>query len=98
MSRDITKSLKIDGPGANQLTISGKYTSRVFAVSPGVTVTIDALTITKGKAATGGGIDNAGKLTLDHCRLIANQSVGGVGGGGILNEVGANLRPGSRTL
>jgi len=87
----ITKSLTISGPGANLLTISGNNTSRVFDISGGKTVTIAGLTIAHGKAATGGGIDNAGTLTLTNSTLANNQAVGGMGGGGILNEASARL-------
>src|SRR5262249_33844418 len=48
----ITKSLTIDGPGADKLTVSGSNSSRVFAVSSGVQVTIDGLTVANGRAAT----------------------------------------------
>jgi hypothetical protein len=87
----ITTSLNIDGPGPGQLTISGNNTSRVFAVSPGTTVTLAGLTVANGMAASGGGIDNAGNLTVAYCTVSNNESLGGPGGGGILNEVGATL-------
>jgi hypothetical protein len=88
---DITKSLSILGLGADRLTVSGKDLSRVFAISSGADVTIDALRISHGKAAAGGAIDNLGDLTLTNSVLSDSQSVGGVGGGGIFNEAGAHL-------
>ena len=88
---DITTNLKIDGTGASKLTISGNNTSRVFAIGSGLTVTIDNVTIANGLASAGAGVDNAGNLTLASCALFANQTVGGVGGGGVFNEVGATL-------
>ena len=88
---ELTKNLDIEGPGASQLTISGNSASRVFDVSSGATVTIAGLTIANGEAVTGGGIDNAGNLVLNHSTLSNNQAVGGLGGGGILNEAGADL-------
>src|SRR5438552_3665117 len=42
----ITQSLNIEGPGADQLAVSGNHASRIFAASGGVTVTIAGLTIT----------------------------------------------------
>ena len=45
----INKNLTIQGPGANVLTVSGNNASRVFNISSGVTVTMDALTIANGK-------------------------------------------------
>jgi hypothetical protein len=88
---DITDALTIHGPGADQLTVSGTDHSRVFDVRAGVTVTLSGLTVAHGRAATGGGIDNAGTLTLRDSIVADNQAVGGLGGGGILNEVGASL-------
>ncbi len=79
---DVTKSLDIDGPGASQLAVSGGGNSEVFDVSSGTTVTISGLTITGGSAAQGGGIYNAGALTLDHDAMTANQAGGNVADGG----------------
>jgi hypothetical protein len=80
----ISKSLDIEGPGADQLTISGNDASRVFDISGGVTVTIAGMTITDGLAdgsspvlaSTGGGILNFGSLTLSNDVLSDNQAVG----------------------
>jgi hypothetical protein len=77
---DITKSLDIEGPGANRLTISGNNASRVFEIGHGppetvtVTVTISGLTIANGQTPSTG-------TTTD----------GALGGGGILIDVGATL-------
>ena len=59
-------NLTIDGPGANQLAISGDDASRVFEIAAGLNVTISGLTITHGYALDqGGGILNDGSnLTL----------------------------------
>ena len=46
----ITKSLDIEGPGANKLTISGNDTSRVFDIEGTMAVIISGLTITHGRA------------------------------------------------
>ncbi len=97
---DITQNLDIDGPGAQLLTVSGG-SSRVFAIAAGVKVSLSGLTIADGLAVQGGGIDNSGTLTVDHCILTGNTAVGGSGtattpgaanGGGIANEVGATLK------
>src|SRR5262245_57966194 len=60
----VSKSLRILGPGAGNLTISGRGVSRIFRVSR-ATVTIAGLTIADGLATatstlpgTGGGIYN----------------------------------------
>src|SRR5262249_27603301 len=69
----VNKSLDIEGPGEVSLTVSGNAASRVFHISSGVTVTLAGLTITAGKADAGGGIDNAGNLTLRGSAVSANQ-------------------------
>ncbi|MGC1719305.1 MAG: hypothetical protein WA746_09980 [Isosphaeraceae bacterium] len=73
----ITKSLDIEGPGANLLTTSGNDASRVFDISGAATtsVTIAGLTIAHG-SATGFGM---------------GSSPSDLGGGGILNEANASL-------
>src|SRR5262249_47457359 len=62
----IAKSMTINGPGANLLSISGNNASRVFEIdnTPSSTsdVTISGLSIIKGKALNGGGILNLGSL------------------------------------
>jgi hypothetical protein len=79
----INKSLDIEGPGAGLLTISGNDTYRVFDIAQGLTVTIAGLTITHGQAGSntrggsgsgGGGILNAGVLTVANDVLSFNQA------------------------
>jgi hypothetical protein len=90
----ITKSLDIDGLGADKLTISGNDTSRVFDISgSSAHVAIDDLTIADGRADNGGGILNAGgTLTLAHDVIADNQALGATGsgakGGGVFNQGG----------
>jgi hypothetical protein len=91
---NITDNLHIDGPGANRLAVSGNDASRVFEIGSGVGVSIEDLTVTHGHGLLrGGGILNAGALTLSHAVVSDNQVVGLPGataavdafGGGILN-------------
>ena len=91
----ITDNLTIDGAGAGQLAVSGNDASRVFQISSGVAVCIDELTVSHGRAVgPGGGILNAGTLTLSKVILSDNQAVGLPGasvvvdafGGGIFNS------------
>src|SRR5262245_36887913 len=56
---NITDALTIDGPGADRLAVSGNDASRVFRIDSGVSVDIDDLTITHGRADNGGAIWNA---------------------------------------
>src|SRR5205823_14543891 len=96
----ITDALTIDGPGADQLAVSGNLQSRVFGISGGATVAIAGLTITDGRVVgapgNGGGILNTGStLALAGVVLSNNQAVGapgGVGrGGAVANLSGASL-------
>jgi hypothetical protein len=80
----IGKSLDIEGPGADQLTVSGNHVSRIFDISSGVTVTIAGMTMADGLAnggapvlaSTGGAILNFGALTLFSDVLSNNQAAG----------------------
>jgi len=88
---EISKNLTITGPGAGTLAVSGGGTSTVFQVDSGVTAGISGLTIEDGAAtsavATGGGVDNAGTLTLSDS-IVSNSSATGTTsseGGGIAN-------------
>src|SRR5262245_5947979 len=90
----ITDDLTIDGPGADRLAVSGNDASRVFRIGSGVTVAIDDLTITHGRADNGGGIWNAGgSLSLSQVIVSQNQALGAPGnlgqGGGVFNQGGA---------
>jgi hypothetical protein len=70
----ITNSVTIQGPGANQLSVSGNKASRVFEIDVGLSVTISGLRITNGYAVyEGGGILNDGSnLTLSADSLTQN--------------------------
>jgi hypothetical protein len=79
----ITDDLTIDGPGADQVAVSGNDATRVFDIGSGATVTIARLTITRGLAGTteldlptfGGGILNHGNLTLTDVVVSHNKAV-----------------------
>jgi len=85
----ITGQANIFGPGANHLTVSGNSDANVgsvFTVTSGATVTLYGLTIANGissnASASGGGIDNAGTLTVLNSAVSGNQSTNGAFGGG----------------
>ncbi len=90
----ITGSVTLSGPGANELSVSGNDSGRVFEIAAGQ-VAISGLTITDGQevAANGGGIlvDAGAALNLDQV-VVANNSAfadsaGNYGnGGGIEND------------
>ncbi|HZK81016.1 MAG TPA: hypothetical protein VFC46_08120, partial [Humisphaera sp.] len=87
---DITNtanSLTITGPSA-PVTVDGRGLSNIFAVESGVTAEIDNLTISNGKAASGGGILDDGSLTLNNDTLSHNTATSN---GGALGVVGGQL-------
>ncbi len=77
----IYKNLTITGPGATQLAVDANHQSTVFFI--GSTVALSGLTIRNGTAAYGGGIENAGRLTVTNSTLFGNSAT--FGGGGIFN-------------
>ncbi|NOT55931.1 MAG: hypothetical protein HOP18_15135 [Deltaproteobacteria bacterium] len=79
----LNKNLTITGPGANQLAISGGGTVRVMAVTADVTVNISGLTIRNGSGDFGGGISNAGTVTVSNSTFSGNSAT--FEGGGIFN-------------
>jgi hypothetical protein len=80
----VSKSLTIQGPGAGQLAISGGNVWGVFEmIGLHTNVTLSGLTITQGRAGSGGGIFNNATLTVSGSTFQGNQSI--VFGGGIWN-------------
>jgi hypothetical protein len=99
-SPKLTKTIQIEGPGDSQLAVSGGGASRVFGVGPHSQLILSGLTITGGNAhgrsspstgdlSDGGGIYNAGTLTVSGCTLSGNSPFNN--GGGIYNDFGATL-------
>jgi CSLREA domain-containing protein len=74
---DITSSLNIVGAGAATTIIESNGQDRVFEVRPDTTVTIDKVTVRNGnlqsKGGDGGGILNAGALTLSNSVVSGNK-------------------------
>jgi hypothetical protein len=82
----ISKDLTISGPGAGVLTVSGNHASRVFDIAAAFAVSLSGLTVADGfPTGFGGGIANAGVLTVTSCTLSGNSANGG-GGGGIYSN------------
>ncbi len=79
---------EIDGPGASLLIIHGNDVG-AFQIDSGVSATISGLTISGSFAGYGGGIENAGTLTVTNS-VIANNNADG-DGGGIQNEHAGTL-------
>ena len=101
----LDKNLTISGPGANALAVSGNIQRRVLRVASGVTASISGLTIRDGSIlapglssnindGNGGGILNAGTLTLMNCTVTNNSVMGsttpvGDGNGGGIDNSGS---------
>ncbi|MDP9051516.1 MAG: FG-GAP-like repeat-containing protein, partial [Acidobacteriota bacterium] len=70
-----------DATLTNLVTISGNNAYGIFSVASGVNgATISNLTITQGKGNSGGAINNAGSLAVNHCTLSNNTASQGYGG------------------
>lgn len=101
---DITGSLIIRGTGGDTTTLRGGSSGdRLIDVRPAATAVVERLAIRDGVARFGGGVRNAGTLTMSDCVIADNTANGlpggldnggaaGGGGGGIYNAVGAALR------
>ena len=86
----VTDDLTIQGPGADLLTLSGGSLTQVLKVlDPSVSLSLDGLTIADGVTtrgfgtpsdqANGGGIYNAGTLTVSHSTISGNTANQGGG-------------------
>ncbi|MEZ6039565.1 MAG: ubiquitin-activating E1 FCCH domain-containing protein [Planctomycetaceae bacterium] len=80
---DITGNITIRGGGANATFINAAEIDRVFHVHPGATLVLENLTIRGGEAFDGGGIFNAGTLTLKNVNVLNSEAFNQ--GGGIYN-------------
>ncbi len=96
INKSLTVDGDLNNDGVADVTLDGQYKTRVVEVTSGSTVTLDGLVITKGlvagnggnggsaaAGAMGGGIFNAGILTLNNVTVTANAASGGGGGGGV---------------
>ncbi|OPA94822.1 glycosyl hydrolase [Pseudomonas fluorescens] len=96
VNKNITVDGDLNNDGVADVTLDGQYRSRVIEITSGSTVTLDGLVITRGlvsgtggnggygaTGAMGGGIFNAGNLTLNNVTVTSNAAAGGGGGGGV---------------
>jgi VCBS repeat-containing protein len=83
----ISSNVTITGAGAGLLTISGNNASRVLNIANGTIVLLDSLTIANGTTnSSGGGVLNAGNLTIRNSVIRNNTASGSSSdGGGIYN-------------
>jgi uncharacterized repeat protein (TIGR01451 family)/CSLREA domain-containing protein len=85
----ISDDLTLIGAGETSTVIDGNGTDRVFHVDASPLVQISDLTIQNGYATSssnGGGIENAGTLTLANVTVANNKAVLFGAGGGIFNS------------
>ncbi len=84
------KTLTLDATSVGGLTLDAGGTSfRVLSVPSGAGLTLQAMTLRGGAGILGGGVQNAGTLTLERCTLTANRS--GNRSGAIENRAGGVL-------
>jgi predicted outer membrane repeat protein len=79
-----TNWLATPDPATHVTTVDAEDGGRVLYVPAGTTATVDGLTLTRGSADNGGGIYNAGTLTLTHSIVHANDAT--MYGGGMYNH------------
>ena len=89
---DITGDLTITGAATGQTIVDAAGIDRVFDIFAPAVVTLSRLTIQNGNASgvdvPGGGIRNAGALTLTLVAIRSN--IAGGDGGGLANRMGGN--------
>ena len=69
----LSQNVTIDGNG-HKVTLDGQHSVQVLSVASGVTATLKDLTIANGQSTNGGGINNAGTLTITNSTLSGNSA------------------------
>jgi hypothetical protein len=75
--------------GESGVTVDGNDASLVLQVAQGVEASLDHLTITHGSGGFGGGINNAGTLTVSHCTFSSNNAT--LNGAALFNSSSGTL-------
>ncbi|WP_339481341.1 MULTISPECIES: Ig-like domain-containing protein [unclassified Pseudomonas] len=96
VDKNVTIDGDLNNDNVADVTLDGQYRTQIINVTSGTTATLDGLVITRGMVAgnggnggddalvsQGGGIYNAGTLTLRNVTVTANAASGGGGGGGV---------------
>jgi len=96
VNKNVTIDGDLNNDNVADVTLDGNYRTQIINVTAGTTATLDGLVITRGMAAgnggnggddalvaKGGGIYNAGTLSLKNVTVTANAASGGGGGGGV---------------
>ncbi|MEA2735579.1 MAG: hypothetical protein QOE14_2030, partial [Humisphaera sp.] len=93
----VNKNITIHGLGTAATTLSGGGQNRVFNIAAGANVAIESLSIMNGgNVGDGGGINNAGNLTLSLVDITGNQA--NSSGGGIYNYNAGSIAMNSCTV
>lgn len=80
----ITKPVTIAGAGQDMTKLDGGNANQVMHINSGVNATIRGVAIQNGNANPGGGIYNAGALTVTDAAVLTNTAT--TSGGGIFND------------
>ncbi|MDO7898617.1 Ig-like domain-containing protein [Pseudomonas citrulli] len=96
VNKNVTIDGDLNNDNVADVTLDGQFRTQILNVTSGTTATLDGLVITRGLVAgnggdggadalvaKGGGIYNAGTLTLKNVTVTANAASGGGGGGGV---------------
>ncbi|BBP56692.1 Ig-like domain-containing protein [Pseudomonas sp. St316] len=96
VNKNVTIDGDLNNDNVADVTLDGQFRTQILNVTSGTTATLDGLVITRGMVAgnggdggtdalvaKGGGIYNAGTLTLKNVTVTANAASGGGGGGGV---------------
>lgn len=94
---DVSRSVTIQGRGAESTTVEGSGFGGVFVIQAGHTVTLNNLAISNGWANNGAGIWNGGSNTVINGCVITNNSAN-QNGGGIYNTAGGMITLNNCTL
>ena len=93
----ISKPLTIIGPGQNTLAISGDDTTRILYVdqgtnaTPGVSVRISDLTLTRGRSGANGGAMYLQRAQVTLTRVTVSMSQATMGGGAYVHSTGLTV-------
>jgi len=80
----INRNMTIQGQSQAGTIINGTDTNWIFNIQPGISVTLENLTLTNGYTTNvGGAVSNQGNLTLNNCTFTQNQAFRG---GAIYNQ------------
>lgn len=79
----IEEDLTIRGPGADQLTLDAEQVGRILRVAPGVTLTLEGVTLANGAVPGGNGgallLEPGSTVVLRDCRITGSQAANGGG-------------------